>query len=114
MNLQGEGIALAKNINISIDDLRDNIGEIREDGKEKKFYSLKGSKEIPIGTYFKIQEIIHKHQICDVGYIPDKNLWYVLLDKKILWTNYPITTYKSVLKPKPKSKFNRYSALLGR
>ena len=37
MNLQGEGIALAKNINISIDDLRDNIGEIREDGKEKSF-----------------------------------------------------------------------------
>ncbi len=71
------------------------------------------SLKIPNGTLYKINQVLLKNNICDVGYIRKHRLWFVILGEEILWSNFKITTEKpKEVKSEPKKRFNRYTALI--
>ena len=103
-------------IYVPIDELTDfqNIVELVTEGEHT--YARDRARTInlrvPAGTLYKINQILLQNSVCDVGYIREHKLWYVLLGNKILWSNFKVTTNKpKKVKEKPKTKFNRYTAL---
>lgn len=87
--------------------------ELKVNGANSYALNRTTNIKVPAGTLYKINQVLLQNIVCDVYYFKAYRLWYVLLGKKVLWSNFKIATEKPkrIKRAVTKPEFNRYTAL---